>query len=130
MWEVRLWENEPSKRYAILFAASIAALLGWALMRNPVSAIFGFGAIVISTAEYWLPQKFKIDETGASRKCGPSLTVMEWPNVKHVLTDNQGVRLLPVSPDSRLSPFRGVYLRFAENRDEVLRLVQEKVPSE
>lgn len=128
MWEVRLWESDPSKRYAILLVASVAGLLGWLLLRNPISVLFGFLAVILSTAEYWLPQKFKVDESGASRKCGPSLTVMEWENVKHIHADGVGVRLLPVDPESRLSPFRGVYLRFAGNREAVMSRIEALTP--
>ena len=124
-WEVRLWEKDPGKRYGIFAAACFAAAFGFIMLRNPLPAAFGFIAVVLSAAEYWLPQTFRIDEKGAQRRCGLSVSEMDWPAVTHVAEDENGVRLLPISPEKRLSSFRGVYLRFKDNRETVLLRVRQ-----
>src|SRR5207302_2008641 len=98
-------------------AASAAALGGYLLFRNPTFALIGFGAIILATAEYWLPQKCRFDRNGASLRCGISVTSIQWSDVKSAILDEGGVRLTPLSEEGKLSPFRGVYLRFAGNRE-------------
>src|SRR5947209_6885403 len=101
-WEVRLWERDPAKRYGILLAAAIAALIGYALFKNVAFALIGFGVIILATAEYWLPQKCRFDRNGASVRCGISVTAIQWNDVKSSVLDDGGVRLSPLSKEGRL----------------------------
>lgn len=123
-WTVRMWEREPKKLVVILLVACMAGALGMALLHHPVGAALGFLMIGGATTDYWLPQKFTIDGTGASLRCGISVTSLAWADVQRVVVADEGVKLSPLADSSRLSPFRGVYLRFARNRDEVIGAIQ------
>jgi hypothetical protein len=125
VWEVRLWEKNPSRRYVVLAVAFVAAALGYLLLQHLVFALIGFMVIMGSTTDYWLPQKFKIDGNGASLRCGISVTSMAWPEVKRVVEVADGVLLSPLTSDqSRLNAFRGVLLRYNNNREAVLGAVR------
>ncbi len=123
-WTVRMWEREPKKLMVILFVACLAGALGMALLHHPIGAILGFLMIGGATTDYWLPQKFTIDGTGASLRCGISVTSLAWADVQRVVASEDGVKLSPLTEATRLSPFRGVYLRFARNRDEVMEAIR------
>ena len=108
-------------------ACLLAAAGGWLLFHQILTALVGFFVIALATAEYWMPQKYKVDKTGASARCGLSVTAIEWEDIKRVIPDEKGVKLSPLSSDGRLSPFRGVYLRFADNEEVVLGRIQARM---
>lgn len=123
-WVVAIGDGQPKKR-AVLGVITIA------------SAVFGYGflgfwglaislvAVFVSTAEYWLPIRFRLNEAGAESKIGLSTNAIHWGDVKRLIHTTEGVRLSPLESPSRLDEFRGVYLRFASNRDEVLAKIAE-----
>jgi hypothetical protein len=122
-WNVRLWEIAPEKRWVALIVALGAAALGWALFRTAALCMVGFVAIMGSTSEYWLPLRYKLDARGASVRCGVSVTAIEWTAVKRVAETEIGMRLSPLAKQTRTAQFRGVFLRYAGNRDQVLEYV-------
>ena len=126
-WEIRLWENEPNRRYGILFAAALAALLGWWMFQNPLMPVIGFLAIILSTAEYWLPIRFVVNEECATRRLGLSVTQLDFCQVKRVERSPDGIRLSPLALPSRLDAFRGVFLRTKSNQEEVWEYISQRI---
>jgi hypothetical protein len=122
-WSVRLWEQAPERRWIVLAAALLAAGLGYALFQTLLLALVGFGAVMGSTAEYWSPLRYKLDSRGAAVRCGISTTMIEWSAVKRVVQTEIGVKLSPLEKETRTAVFRGVFLRYAGNRDAVLEYV-------
>ena len=122
-WTVRLWESAPERRWIVLLVAFGCAGLGWALFHAVLLALVGFAAIAGSTTEYWLPLRYKVDPAGASVRCGIGVTEIRWPDVKRIAETEVGMRLSPLKRPTRLAEFRGVFLRYAGNRDEVLEYV-------
>ena len=53
--------------------------------------------------------------------------IKPWDVFRSFYVDNNGVLLSPFAKPSRLENFRGVYVRFGENRSEVLDFIREKI---
>lgn len=123
-WQVRLWSNDPRRLYGILFSCAMAALVGWIGFHQVLFALVGFCAIAFATAEYWMPQSYRLDANGATARCGLSVSSIAWRDVKRLIPDAEGVKLSPLEKDGRMSAFRGVYLRFGDQKEEVLRRVE------
>lgn len=126
-WTIRLYEEAPGKRYAILAVALFAALLGWLLFHHALYALIGLFAILGSTTEFWAPIHCVMDEKGASLRCGISVSAIEWANVKRAIVFENSIKLSPLETDSKLSEFRGVTLRFGEYKNEIVERITEKV---
>ncbi len=124
MWTVKLWHRDPAKRFAILGVAIVAALIGFWLLRSVSGILSGFGAIMISTADFWLPLRYTLDGTGARVRCGISVTAIEWSAVKRAIESEEGIKLSPLERPTRTSAFRGVFVRYNANRDEVIARVR------
>lgn len=125
-WRIDLGASEPKKKGIVLFAAFAVAAIGVLLPYSGlVYGMVGFGLIVSSNAELFLPQIYKVSQSGVERKCGLSLSSMEWDQVKRVMVDESGVKCSPFTKSTRTEPFRGVYLRFANNRELVLAKIHE-----
>lgn len=127
IWQVRLYQHEPGKRLTVLLAAAIAGWLGFILLNNLIVALIGFAAILAATAEFWLPLHYKLDENRASVRCGFSVTAIEWSDVKRIVMASDGWKLSPLSMEGRLSPFRGVFVRFDGNGDAVTAIIRQRV---
>jgi hypothetical protein len=125
-WSVRLWEQAPERRWIVLASAIGAGALGFAFFQSVPMALVGFVVIMGSMSECWLPLHFKLDERGASVRCGFSVTAITWDSVKRVAEGEAGLRLSPLTKANRLAPFRGVFLRYAGNRDGVLEYVRNR----
>lgn len=127
-WAKSLWSREPWKRYVVLGCAVLAAIAGYLMMGHPLHAVIGLVAVLGVTAEFWLPLRFKMDGKGASVRCGFSVTAIEWPSVKRAIRGEEGIKLSPLERSGRTSPFRGVFLRFEGNEDEVRAFVEAHLP--
>ena len=86
-----------------------------------------FLAILGSTTEFWLPIRYVMDQKGASLRCGISVSAIEWADVKRVLIEERAVKLSPLEGDSRLDPFRGIVLRYGEQKDVVVDYIKRHV---
>jgi hypothetical protein len=123
-WVVRLGDRQPGRRWVVIAVACAAGIAGQLIFRHPLMAILGFGVILLSTAEMLLPLHHRLDEHGASVRCGLSESAIDWKDVKRARVNEEGIKLSPLDGSARMEAFRGVYLRFADNRDSVLNLVQ------
>lgn len=124
-WEFRAWEGDVKRRVVALIAMLAAGLAGLYVLGHPLFALLGIAVIFVSTAELFLPVKFRIDGNEARQACGISVTAIKWADVKRLIPQDDGVRLSPFDEQNRLDAFRGVYLRYAGNKDEVLGKIAE-----
>lgn len=123
-WTVRLWEQAPQKRWAVVVVGLAGAAIGYAMFANFLVALAAFVCIAASSSEYVFPLHYRLTPTVARVRCGISVTEIEWKAVKRVIEGSNGVKLSPLEQDSRLAPFRGVYLRYANNREAILEYVK------
>jgi hypothetical protein len=105
--------------------AAGAAVGGVLLLQNWVLAVLGGVCVVATTAELWLPVRYRLDAEGAASKCGFNTSAIRWADVKRLVAINGGVRLSPLSAEGPLEAFRGVVLRFDNNEREVLGKIGE-----
>ncbi len=129
-WSIRLYENAPEKRYAVLGTAFIAASVGWLMFQSVIFPLIAIFAILGATTEFWLPISYVLDEKGGSARCGISVSAIEWPEVKRALVKENWVKLSPLDTDTRLGEFRGVIFRFGSSRQEILDFVENKIGKE
>jgi len=85
------------------------------------------GLLAVALARYYLPTAFRLDADGAAvRFCGQTRR-LRWAQVRRVVAQRGGVFLSPFAAPSRLDSFRGMFLRFAGNGDEVTGFVRDNV---
>lgn len=124
-WQYKSWEKDPNRRTVAIAAIVIAGLAGLLIFHHPLFAIIGMVVIFVSTAELFLPVKYKLDANEARQQCGLSVTAIPWTEVRRLVTQGDGVRLSPFEKPNRLDAFRGVFLRYASNEDQVLGKIRE-----
>jgi len=96
------------------------------LLRGFIPALLGFVIVTGSTTEYWFGVRYRLDGSGASAQNGPSLSKIAWSDVRRLIVNDAGVTLSPLAAESRLTPFRGVFLRpGAMGAEGLLQRIQE-----
>lgn len=127
-WTVRLWKREPTRLLAIAAVACLAGVIGLLALKSLIGGVIGVLMIVLSTADFTMPIRFRLDGTGASRRVGFSVTSIPWDTVRSVRFDDIGAKLSPLEdPSSRMEAFRGVYLVFEGNQEDVLEVIRRHV---
>lgn len=119
-WSVSLGAHQTGKRYVVVALMLVVFLIGIFLLGSLVLALVGMGVVLASTLELFVPIRYRLDAKGAQARVAFALTRIEWSDVKRIWEDELGVYLSPLEKPSRLDRFRGVYLRFASNREAVL----------
>jgi hypothetical protein len=128
-WTVHLARTQPAKAVASVAFICAATALGCILVGPFIAALVA-AALIASLSDFLFPLRYIITrEKAACRTIGKG-TEIKWANVKRCYLDDCGVKLSPLDRVSRLEAFRGVYLRFADNEDEVVEAVKSLRPSD
>ncbi|MCL6623559.1 MAG: hypothetical protein K6T17_02950 [Fimbriimonadales bacterium] len=122
-WTVHLAKEEPAKAGWVFLTAGIGGLMGWSLFGSVWMFLMGFFVVVLGTADFLLPVHYEVSQRGVRRRCGLSVTHMDWGEVRRVVVGAEGVKLSPLEKPSILSAFRGVYLLANGNIEEILACV-------
>jgi len=126
------WRSHPLvddfPRSALVLAAIAAASVAAAMAFDGA----GYGAIAAallaaSLARYLLPTRYELRPDGIAIRFLGTTRLVGWHDVKRVEMCRDGVFLSPLPRRSRLDSFRGTFLRFNGNRDEVVNFVREKL---
>lgn len=88
-----------------------------------LSAIF----VTSSLYRYFVPFRYEFYEHELVVAAPLYRLTKPWDAFRSFYVDNNGVLLSPFAKPSRLENFRGVYVRFGENRSEVLDFIREKI---
>jgi hypothetical protein len=106
----------------------MAGLSGAVLLGQVLLGFLGFAMILASTAEYWLGVRYKVGPKSAERRCGLSLSAIEWVDVKRVVVEGADILLSPLDEATRMDAFRGVVLKTTpENREQVIEAVKAHI---
>ena len=126
-WKIHLAKEHPKKTLVCIAIILFASIVGYVL-ANILMCLAVFVVMLFSSAEFLFPVSFEINEKGASSRVFLKKTEVLWKNVKRCYIDDYGIKLSTLGFRTRLEAFRGVYLRFNDNSEEVSALVRKYVP--
>lgn len=131
-----IWSHWPAKQRPLVTALVLALfLLMWLACYSWLKNIFITSllmlAVFIYLAEFFFPTKFGIDSKKVWKKIFIINIEKKWSNLRSYYTDKRGVLISPFTRPSRLETFRGIYLRFdQEKREEILSLIDTYISSQ
>lgn len=127
-WHVHLAREQPLRAAIAIIAIAFAITLGYAWLRSWLGAVVTGFVLICALSDFFFPVYYRLTSRGAEVRGFLSWHIIEWERVRACYLDNDGlgVRLSPFPYPTRLNAFRGVYLRFADNADEVLRIIKRK----
>lgn len=114
---------------SLVLIATVAAVCTGAhfAFGGVVYALLAAAFLAVSLRSYFLPTWVELDEAGVRLRFLGRTRAVAWDEVRRVDVHREGVHLSPFPEPSRLDSFRGTFVRFAGNAEEVERFVRRKV---
>ena len=126
------WSSHPVKRKTTVSILVVLFLLAvWVVVYVTTSSILLTGLAVIimlgSMSSFFLPTSYELDQKKVKIRFFFTNREREWSAFRSFYVDKNGVLLSPFAKRSRLENFRGVYVRFGHNKDQVVDFVRSKI---
>jgi hypothetical protein len=126
------WVSHPAKRNArvTILVSGFVIILVAIVYFITYSVWFGLLAFVIlfgSLLSFYFPTAYRLTEDEIIVKSKMQTLRKKWSQYRTYYPDKNGVLLSPFLRPSRLENFRGFYLRFWYNRDEVIDFVKAQM---
>ena len=131
--EVLSWTSHPLKKsrkktiYLILALFLIWSLVFWA---TAYSWAFLFLAVLILTASlspFFFPTRYELTQDKVKVHFLAVKKDKAWSEFRSYYPDKNGVFISPFAKPNRLENYRGLYLRYERNQEEVLSFVKAKI---
>lgn len=127
------WRCHPSRRSVMRTVLVLSFLLGLLFFISWYTGSAGLGVIFtvlmfFSLSAYFFPTWYTLTDGGISVHTLVTKMKRPWSVYRSHWPDRNGVLLSPFPSRSRLENFRGIFIRYEGNRDEVLAFVKRYVP--
>ncbi len=127
-----IWKVHPVKRrpYVSILVSMFIFLVGIVINYSTQSQVFTILALIIllaSLAKFYFPTSYELTETEIIIKTTTQTLKKNWSMFRSCYPDKNGILLSPFEDPSRLENFRGIYLMFHDNRDEVINFVKTHI---
>ncbi|MDH3891612.1 MAG: divalent metal cation transporter [candidate division Zixibacteria bacterium] len=126
------WRCHPVKRrLSVSFAVSLFIIIvAMAVFYSTDSRVFTVLALVVmlgSLAKFYFPTSYRLTAENVTVKTTTTTISKPWSQYRSFYPDKNGLLLSPFAEPSRLENFRGLYLMFSGNRDEVIAFVRDHI---
>ncbi|MDP6778292.1 MAG: hypothetical protein QGI83_16170 [Candidatus Latescibacteria bacterium] len=115
---------------SVLLSATIVGLSAvvWLSFGGWSYGLLSFCLLTGALLRFYVPTRYRLDDDGVEVSFLGVERVTPWSRIRRIRSDRRGAFLSPFDRPSRLDAYRGVYLRFSGNRDEVMRFVCHRLP--
>ena len=126
------WVSHPARRnMKVTISVSLfLAVLIFLVYVLTYSIFFTVLAIIIlyaSLAAFYFPTRYRLDSEKIAVKTMTQTLHKNWSQYRSYYPDKNGVLLSPFVRPSRLENFRGLYIRFGDNREEVTSFIKKRM---
>ncbi len=126
------WTCHPVKRRPLVsalvtvFIFVVVVIVYYATMSRALGVLAGV-IMLGSLAKFYFPTIYRLTPEGITIKTTLQTLRKEWSMYRSCYPDKNGILLSPFVHPSRLENFRGTYLMFANNCDEVTAFVKTHI---
>jgi hypothetical protein len=130
--EVLEWVSHPFKRslsksVGVSAVILMFAILVWIGTDSVFFTSLSLVVLVMALSKFFLPTGYKLTEQKIHVKSLTHTMVKEWKVYRSYYPDKNGILLSTFAGPSRLENFRGLYLLFEGNRDQVVAYVKARL---
>ncbi|MCK4321305.1 hypothetical protein KAX08_02165 [candidate division WOR-3 bacterium] len=115
-------ENLKKTTIATIFIIGLSTLLYF--LYGPIYGFLSILFLGFSLLPYYTPTTYRLNKDGIEVKKVFYTIKKSWSNFRSFYPDKNGVLLSPFPIPTRLENFRGIYIRFRGNGEEVLSVVE------
>jgi hypothetical protein len=101
-------------------------LISYSLFMTGLAVLILFGSL----SGFYFPTRYLFFDDHLIVKTTVQTLKKEWSQFRSYYPDKNGVLLSPFGRPTRLENFRGLYIKFAGNRDKVMEIVRSKIDFE
>ncbi len=94
---------------------------------NPFLLVLSVVIMLGSLSSFFLPTKYELNEDQVRIRFFFTIREKKWGMFRSYYVDKNGILLSPFERPSRLENFRGLYIRFNQNKDLVVDFVKSKI---
>jgi len=126
------WACHPVRRKPIVsVAVSVLILVVGAavlyIMQSGLFALFAMVVMFAALAKFYFPTSYRLSDRRIMIKTTTQTLYKDWKIFRSCYPDKNGILLSPFAEPSRLENFRGLFIMFNNNRDEVTAFVKERL---
>jgi len=126
------WASHPLKKnvwVSILVVIFLFAIwfVVYLTTRNPFLVALSVVIMLGSLSSFFLPTRYELDDDKVKIRYLLSMREKKWEMFRSYYMDKNGVLLSPFDKPSRLENFRGLYIRFDHNKEQVVDFVKSKI---
>jgi hypothetical protein len=126
------WVCHPAKKnmtVSVLVSALIVVLVSlvYFITFSIWFCVLAFLILFGSLSSFYFPSRYILTENEIMIKTRMQTVVKKWSQYRTFYPDKNGVFLSPFVRPTRLENFRGLYIKFWYNKDEVVAFVKEQV---
>jgi len=126
------WTSHPAKRNrkvtgGVIFLIAVIVVSVYLLTYSVLFTVLSFVIMLGSLAAFFFPTHYRLSEEEIIVKTTTQNLHKKWSQYRTFYPDKNGVLLSPFARPSRLENFRGIYLRYAGNREAVVAFVKRKI---
>ncbi|MEA3296701.1 MAG: hypothetical protein U9R56_02420 [candidate division Zixibacteria bacterium] len=123
------WTCHPMRRRPLVSVLTtiFIVVVGIVVFYSTNSRAFAVLALVVmclSLAKFYFPTSYRLTKDKLIVKTTTQTLARKWSQYRSCYPDKNGILLSPFPVPSRLENFRGLYLMFSDNRDEVTAFVK------
>jgi hypothetical protein len=132
-WTIHPLRKDIKKSLFLIILLGLVAILVyfWGAAVDKTNAILLTGVSVIilfsSLTKYFFPTHYVLSEEGVEMKTTFGKLTRRWVYFRSFYPDRNGIFLSPFPKKSWLENFRGVYLIFNNNAQEVTKFIRAKI---
>ncbi len=130
--QVLEWVCHPAKKnpkVTIIVSIFIAVLIVvvYFITYSPWFCLLAFLILFGSLASFYFPTHYRLTDKEIIIKTKAQTLIKKWSQYRTYYPDKNGVLLSPFVRPTRLENFRGLYIKFWYNKDEVVAFVKEQI---
>ncbi|MEA1985955.1 MAG: hypothetical protein U9N76_00520 [Candidatus Marinimicrobia bacterium] len=127
-WQIYPLKKNPAKGivvgvFILIISTYSAMLMGNIAFFLIILMVF----FIFVLLPYYLPTKYILTEKKIIIKNGPSKKEREWQYIKRFDYDKKMLKLFTTTKTNRLDNYRALTLIFNNNREEVIKIVENKI---
>ncbi len=129
------WTAHPVKRKPLvsvavtLFVCLVVVAVFYATESRGF-AVLAAVVLLLSLAKFYFPTSYRLTNENISVKTTTQTFARPWSQYRSFYRDKNGLLLSPFIEPNRLENFRGMYIMFSNNADEVTEFVKDHIGRE
>lgn len=129
------WRSHPFRKkkltsLLVVFCLVVVWISVYLTTFSILMTILSIFILLGALSTFFLPTEYELTSDKIKVRFFFSQREKDWSFYRSFYVDKNGVLLSPFEKPSRLENFRGIYIRFDQNKDQVVKFVSSKIKTE